>query len=193
MTDINDMLNRLFGGDQPVLNHKENIRYPEEAHEQIIKWMASADGKQIFREIRLAYHLKNAGLEERPEIYLLNSPYANGFALAYNEMVTEKTFSNLFFAFGARMLDLGYYRVSLDRTIREEGDGVKISEKQYFKPLVHTDTDQKVDQLFGNVSIEKELIDNRPRYLKVLVTVYSDQHYQDACSFAEFMEELFNL
>ncbi len=90
------------------------------------------------------------------------------------------------------MLDLGYYRVGMDRTIREEADWVRTIEKQYFKPSVPVVHSQETEQIFGNVSIEKELVNNEPRFLKVLVTVYSDQQYLDARPFDQFIAALFN-
>ena len=192
MTDVNNMLNSLFGGKKYNVTHKENFSQTEEEIERVETWMVSSEGRMAFEKISKAYGLKKAGLHDHPEIHLLTSPYANGFAVAFDPSISEKTFSDLFFAFGLRMLDLGYYRVSLDRTIREEGDMVETTEKQYFKPFPPAVRSQKTDQIFGNVSIEKEMIDNKPRFLKVLVTVYSDQHYLDARPFDQFIEALFN-
>lgn len=193
MTNVNEMLNKLFGGEKSNFRHKENLKYSEEEHEKVKKWMASAEGKLALESTLKSYQLTKSGLQDHPEMYLLNSPYANGFAIAYDPSISEKTFSNLFFAFGVRMLDLGYYRVGLDRTIREEADLVKTTDRQYFKPSVPADPGRKIDQRFGNVSIEKDLINGKPRFLKVLVTVYSGQHYRDAHPFEQFIKDLFTL
>lgn len=193
MTNINNILDDLFGGKKSAFTYKENFTQSDEEKERVIKWMVSAEGRMALGMILKSYRLKKAGLEDHPEMHLFTSPYANGFAVAFDPSLSAQTFSDLFFAFGLRMLDLGYYRVSLDRTIREEAELVKTTEKQYFKPSAPTVHSRKTDQLFGNVSIEKDLINNKPRFLKVLVTVYSDQHYQDARPFDQFIEELFNL
>src|SRR5690606_4802253 len=192
MTDVNKLLDHLFGGKKSPISHKENFSQTDEEIEQVKKWMASPEGRMAFEMITKAYRLQKAGLQDHPEILLLTSPYANGFAIVFEPSLTEKTFSDLFFAFGLRMLDLGYYRVGMDRTIREEVESVKATEKQYFKPSPPAVRSQKTDQIFGNVSIEKEMIDNKPRFLKVLVTVYSGQHYLDARPFDQFIEALFN-
>src|SRR5690606_2382492 len=191
MTDINDMLNGLFAGQNSNIQHKENLKFSEEEHEQVKRWMATAEGKLAMEDLLKSYSLTKAGLQEHTEMYLLTSPYANGVAISYYSSMTEKSFSNLFFAFGLRMLDLGYYRVSFDRTIREEADHVKTIERQYFKPMVAIEPNRKTDQCFGNVSIEKEMIDDQPRFLKVLVTVYAGHHYRDARPFDHFIDELF--
>ena len=191
MTDINDMLNNLFGGHSSNIQYKENLKFSEEEHGQVKRWMVSVEGKRAMEDLLKSYSLTKAGLQEHPEMYLLNSPYANGFAISYDSLMTGKSFSNLFFAFGLRMLDLGYYRVSFDRTIREEADHVKTTERQYFKPVFSIEPNRKADQGFGNVSIEKELIDDHPQFLKVLVTVHAGQRYRDARPFDLFVNELF--
>jgi hypothetical protein len=45
--------------------------------------------------------------------------------------------------------------------------------------------------MFGNVSIEKVNINDKPSFLKVLVTVYSDHLYQNAKPFDQFIDDLF--
>ncbi|WP_235114687.1 hypothetical protein [Cyclobacterium qasimii] len=80
----------------------------------------------------------------------------------------------------------------MDRKIDEINDQVRTTEKLYFKPLISVDDlSDKINQLFGNVSIEKISLDNKPNYLKVLVTLYSDRQYHEAKSFDQFMDKLF--
>lgn len=191
MTNINDLLNNLFNGKGSNFTHKENFTQSLAEEQRVREWISSSEGKALFDQIFKAYGLEKAGLPDHLELHVLNSPYANGFALTYSPSMTEKTFSDLFFAFGLRMLDLGYYRVSLDRTMRETAGLIKTAEKQYFKPSVPKIDAQKTEQLYGNVSIEKDLVNNRPSFLKILVTVYSGYHYRDARPFDQFMEDLF--
>lgn len=192
MSYINDLLAKLFWDKKSNFSHKENFALSEEDEEKIRQWRSSAEGKMAIALIKKNYSLTKAGIKEKPEVHVLSSPYANGFAVTFENPMTEKTFSNLFFAFGQRMLDLGYYRVSMDRKLQDSADIVKTTEKQYFKPIFDTSAAQKMDQIFGNVSIEKVLINNKPSFLKVLVTVYSDQHYHDAQPFDQYIEKLFD-
>lgn len=193
MTNVNYILDNLFGGKKSNFTHKENFSPTGGENERVKKWMASAEGRMALDRVLQTYELKKAGLQGHHEIHLLTSPYANGFAIAFDSSISDTTFSDLFFAFGLRMLDLGYYRVSSVRTLREEAELVRTTEKQYFKPSVPAVHSRKTEQLFGNISIEKESINNKPRFLKILVTVYSDQHYHDARPFDQFIEDLFNL
>lgn len=191
MTFIDDILGKLFSDNKANFRHKENFTQSQEEELGIRNWLASERGRMVFDQVYKSYHLKKAGVNNHPEVHILSSPYANGFALTYENPFTEEIFSQLFFAFGLRMLDLGYYRVSLDRKFHETADLVNTTEKQYFKPRIGDAVTQKIDQLYGNVSIEKVSVDNKPSFLKVLVTLYSDHLYRKAKPFDHFMEELF--
>lgn len=176
------------------MNVKENFLQSEDEKETLTDWIGSEQGITTLKLINKNYHFKKSGISGTPEVHILNSPYANGFAVSYESPLDEKTFSHLFFAFGRRMLDLGYHRVSLDRKMEEIQENVRTTEKQYFKPpFGSTDFSQKIDQIFGNVSIEKVNINDKPSFLKVLVTVYSDHLYQDAKPFDQFIDELFQI
>lgn len=189
---IDDVLGKLFPKKGKGLNVKENFVQTDVEKESIVDWMSSPEGKNTFALIAKNYHFKTSGMNSLPEVHILKSPYANGFAVSFDEPLTKETFSKLFFAIGRRIVDLGYSRVSLDRKIEEVNDKVRTTEKQYYKPpLSNADFSKKIDQIYGNVSVEKVSINDTPSYLKVLVTVYSDHLYKDAGSFDEFIDNLF--
>lgn len=189
---IEDIISKLFPKKSLPFSHKENFNQSPDDVEDLGNWLQSEEARDLIGLISKNYYFKTSGIQSHPEIHILNSPYANGFAVSFENPLTSKTFSQLFFAFGLRMLDLGYHRVSLDRKMEEVNEQVKTTEKQYFKPpLSSADFSRKIDQLYGNVSIEKVSIDDKPSFLKVLVTVYSDHLYQKAQPFDEFIEALF--
>ena len=190
MTFIDDIIGRLFSDKTSNFKHKENFTQSAEEELATKNWLLSNAGENIIAQVYKLYHLKKAGISDKPGIHLMSSPYANGFALAYDQPLSEEIFSQLFFGFGLRMLDLGYYRVSMDRSFNESAGLIKITEKQYFKPLNHNGPNERKDQLFGNVSIEKVLVDHKPCFLKVLATVYSEQLYLEDRPFDQFIEEL---
>ena len=189
---IDDIFGKIFPNKKSPVKHKENFTQSPDAEEITASWIASEEGKSLMNLIQKNYHFKTSGMNANPEVHILNSPYANGFAVSYDSTFDQKSFSQLFFAFGQRMLDLGYQKISLDRKIEEVNDIVRTTEKQYFKPpLSNVDLSKKIDQLYGNVSIEKISVDEQPSYLKVLVTIYSDHLYLKARPFEQFMDDLF--
>ena len=191
-TFINEILGKLFPVKKSPIKIKENFSISEIEKREIENWMLSSEFEQFLDLIHKNISLKKAGVEESPEVHLLNSPYANGIAISFGHSFTAIQFNQLFFAFGKLTLDLGYTQISLDRKTEEMEDDVKITEKQYFKPPMSNNTfSEKIDQLYGNVSIEKVSINAKPDYLKILVTVYSDQLYEEAKPFDQYIERLF--
>lgn len=189
---IDDVLGKLFPKKSRPLSIKENFKQSDIDKEAVEQWTLSEEGESLISLVSKNYYFKKSGINASPEVHILNSPYANGFAVSYDSPLDEKTFSYLFFAFGKRVLDLGYKQVSLDRKIEEINENVRTTEKQYFKPpLSSADLSEKIDQRFGNVSVEKVSINDKPSYLKILVTVYSDRLYQDAKPFDQFIDYIF--
>lgn len=189
---IDDIFGKIFPNKKTPVKHKENFIQSEEAVASTTAWKESKEGKLLMNLVQKNYHFKTSGMNASPEVHILKSPYANGFAITFESPFDSKSFSQLFFAFGQRMLDLGYQKISLDRKIEEINDDVKTTEKQYFKPpLSNVDFSQKIDQLYGNVSIEKISLNENPSFMKVLVTVYSDHLYLTARPFEQFMDDLF--
>ncbi len=174
------------------MNYKENFESSDLDEKKALAWSEGAEGRQLFEIIYKNYQLKKQLAEESPQVHILDSKYAKGFAISYEEPITPQTFSMLFLAFGQRVLALGYKKVSLDRKLEEINEQVRSTEKFYFKPpLQLPEMDALISQLYGNVAIEKVTHNNHPSYLKVLVTFYSDRLYEDPKPFDEFMDRLF--
>lgn len=166
----------------------------EDEVENARKWMNSPEGSELFAQISKSYHFKTIRIEERPQIHILDSKYARGFAITYDDPLDEQTFSLLFLAFAQRVLALGYRQVSLDRKMEEINEQVKITDKYYFKPpLKALGKNELISQLFGNIAIEKITVNNQPNYLKVLATFYSDRLYQDPEPFDQFLDHIFEV
>ncbi|UCS93757.1 hypothetical protein KZP23_01590 [Echinicola marina] len=191
MTFVENILNKLFPKDKETISHRENAKYGPEDKANVQQWMRSAEGKKLFESIYSSYHLEKIGEVSNPEIQIYRSPYANGIAIFYDFPFNSENFYQLFFAFGERMLALGYDRVSIERSVQEKKQGINITEKQYLKPKPTLMADQ-TEQLFGNVTIEKVLVNHQPQMIKILVTVYSDRLYTKAKSFDSFIEAIFN-
>ncbi|WP_297335751.1 hypothetical protein [Algoriphagus sp.] len=192
---LEDILSKIFkGSEKTPINHKENFTLKPADLNQIDQWIYSSEGMTLLGRIYKNYHFKKSQINDSPQVHLLESPYANGFAVTYEDPLTPESFSKLFLAFSRRILALGYQQVSLDRKIEEINEQVKTTEKFYLKPpLQAPKPDELISQLYGNVSIEKITINNQPSYLKLVVTVYSDRLYQDAIPFEQLMDNVFNL
>jgi hypothetical protein len=192
---LNDLFSKVFKNEGRIpVNHKENYLVKDSEAFQAEQWAGSPEGLELMGKVYTNYHLKRIQIEEAPQVHVLESKYAYGFAVTYDEPLTKETFSNLFLTLGKRVLALGYFQVSLDRKIEEVNEEVKTTEKFYFKPPIQNPlSDELLTQLYGNISIEKISINNQPNYLKVLATYYSDRLYQDPKPFDQFLDQLFSV
>lgn len=194
MTNYFDgLLNKVFGNaSKQGVSHKENFALTPERIKQVNLWLDESEGEDLLNRLYNNYYFKKNQINDRPQVHLFSTKYANGFAITFEEPLTPQSFNNVFHAFAARILEMGYKQVSLDRKIEEKVGKVLEIEKFYFKPpLQMPEEGQLISQLFGNVALEKVITDNQPSYLKLLATVYSDRLYQDAWPFDDFMDRLF--
>jgi hypothetical protein len=190
---LDDLFKKVFKpSEKAPMKVKENFSIKEIDQTDIDTWIESEESKQLFALVYKNYHFKRTGINDRPQVHIFDSPYANGFAVSYEKPLDVKSFSRLFLAFSQRLLALGYEQVSLDRKFEEINDQVKVTEKFYFKPPLQLPAEgELISQLYGNVALEKVIVDNKPSYIKLLATVYSDRLYQDAKSFDQLMDGIF--
>ncbi|MDR7129271.1 hypothetical protein J2X69_001606 [Algoriphagus sp. 4150] len=190
---LDDLFSKVFkSSEKTPMTHKENIKFKEQEITHAKKWMNSKEGQELISKISKSYHFKSIQIEERPQIHILDSRYARGFAVTYDDPLDEETFSLLFLAFAQRVLALGYRQVSLERKMEEINEQVKVTDKFYFKPpLKALAANELISQLFGRITIEKITINNQPNYLKVLATFYSDRLYRDPEPFDQFLDHIF--
>lgn len=191
---IEDLFKKVFqSSEKTSVKVKENFTFKDTDYQDIKSWIRTPESKIWFDLIYKNYHLKRTQINEKPQVHIFTSPYANGFAVSYEDPFDLRSFSRLFLAFSRRILDLGYVQVSLDRKFEEINDQVKITEKFYFKPPLQIPVEgELISQLFGNIALEKITVDHKPSYIKLLATVYSDRMYQDAKPFDLLMDRLFD-
>lgn len=191
---LDDLFKKIFpNSDQNPISLKENIILKPNELALAEDWAQTEEGIALFAKIYKNYHFKQAGINDRPQVHLFDSSYARGFAITFEEPLTEKTFDKIFLAFAHRVLALGYNQVSLDRKMEEVNEQVKIIEKFYFKPPLRIpDLNELIAQLYGNIVLEKVSVNNQTSYLKFLATFYSDRLYQDPMPFDQLLDRLFD-
>jgi hypothetical protein len=191
---FDDLFKKVFkpSGETPM-RVKENFTIKDAERADLAQWLKLEESEQLLSIVYKNYHFKRSGIDTHPQVHILDSPYANGFALTYEEPFDLKSFSRIFLAFSQRILALGYEQVSLDRKFEEINEQVKVTEKFYFKPPLQLPVaGELITQLYGNVTLEKVSVDNKPNFIKLLATVYSDRLYQDAKPFDQLMDRIFD-
>jgi hypothetical protein len=184
-----EVYRKLFkrqNSNQPVVH--EQLKRSEKELEDYGLWKSSEFRENLLQDFDRAYHLKRQQVESAMKVHLLDSQYANGFAITYNNVFTEKNFRNLFDYFKDCVLEQGYKLAQADRRISDKQTHEETIEKWYLKPQ-GTDFDQEIiDQRYGNVIIEYIAIDRKPSFIRLMANVYQDRLYAQARPF----EELFN-
>lgn len=178
------------GGTTQVREVMQRSEKDQRAYEQ---WRESDDKQQLLQEIAQAYYYKKTNIRSDFDVHILNMPTANGFAITYHPRIQEKHFQYLLDYLKDRVILLGYRLVNNDRRMTEKSNYVETTEHYYLKPPLNAESMEKlpIDQQFGNVSLSQVFVDNRPSFLKVLVSIYSDRLYQDALHFDDFVTHLF--
>ena len=195
MSFADTLLGKLF----PKSSPRESSTVTELVSEQLIRteqeitdyrsWRESDDLPTRLEIIRKAYQLKKAGLDADLNLFIHNSRYGNGFYFTYSPTIGEPTFLYLFDHFRDQTLSGGYRLYTSDLRIREKADKIETIQRHYLKPPLATQPG-KIDQKYGNVSIEYVLINDRPSYIKVMANVYSDSHFSEPLDFEDFVDLL---
>ncbi len=183
---------RKTGKEVEVPIHNEALVRSEEYESERKDWMERGHHQVALRSIGQAYRTKRSGREPiETDLFLHDSPYGNGFFFTYREAFGERGFSFLFDLFRDRALELGYRKYHSDRRILEKAQHYETIERHFLKPPINKEMDvKKGDQLYGNLLIEQELIDDRPSYIKVMAHVYSDGLYHHPLPFEELVGNL---
>ncbi|MEM8894735.1 MAG: hypothetical protein AAGC88_09165 [Bacteroidota bacterium] len=192
MTYFDDLYQKLFkkNDKQPQITH-EVLKRSEKFLEAYQKWIGQPELKDYLDKYQKGYHFKLLKVQSSFDVHLFQSSMANGFALSYNEEIPKEYFQYLFEYLSNRVLGLKYKQANADVMISDKGDFIETKEKYYFKPVSDTQSD-KVEQHYGNILIEYIIINDRPSYIKVMASVYSDQLYAPPLDHDELVEYLFS-
>ncbi len=93
-----------------------------------------------------------------------------------------------------RVLTLGYRTYTSDSRTYNRSNFVEAIQRHYLKPSINFGRAQgeKVNQRFGNITIEVLLRNDKVYNLKFSATAYSDHKYEEADEFGDLMKELMN-
>ena len=195
MSFFDKISHKLFPKDKPpqYADVHEILKRPERDQQAYEVWKNQPECEALIKEVAQAYYYKKTNISSPLDVHLLNTVYANGFAVSYAPHLTAKEFQHLFDYFKEQVTTMDYRVVNADRRIKDKVMYVETTERYYLKPPLHKGdiAHGSINQLYGNVAVEYALINDRPSYIKVQASVYSDRLYQDALHFDDFAEKLF--
>lgn len=149
------------------------------------KWKETPELSLFMNELYDSWKKAKAGIDGDLIVGLHQSPYANGIVLYYTQNLSPQKFTYLFDLIAEKTLELSYKTYDSNVKYFSTGDDVKTIEKHYLKPAASAEP--PVDQRYGNVLIEKVEKNEVPKYIKLLVSIYSDRNYTKALPFEEYM------
>ncbi len=191
MSDFFDSLKSLFSAgskSNAPLVHEMLERTPAQ-QEAMQVWTGSKRKERIVAALRQVAEAQTGEPAGPLPLTWVESAKSNGFVLYFEpELMAEKEFQHLFDWLQQQVLAHGYSSYMSDIKQQIKGDLVETKERHYLKPSLNLPDGAKVaNQLFGNITIEHTLIDNRPQHIKFIANIYSDQNYTTARHYRELI------
>lgn len=121
----------------------------------------------------------------------LNTPSSKGFAIHFSQTdYTLQDAKHLLDLLKQKVQNLNYRSQHADSRTWSEKDWVQTVERYYLKPRQAWAEDRKIDQAYGNITIELTLRNDKPHLLTFRATSYSDRLYAQPSDFHELMQAM---
>ncbi len=198
MSNFWDQIKNIFksaeesSSNQPVVH--ELIQRTEAEKIAYEKWKSSSSHQEVLASLYEAYQYfleENKSLDKT--IDFLNTPSSKGFVLH----LIETNYSNqkavfVFDVLKEKVLALGYKSYVSDTRTYNRKNWVEKLERHYLKPPsnLRKAGKEKLDQRFGNITVELLFRNEKAHLLKLRATVYNDHLYKEADDFKDFMKAI---
>jgi hypothetical protein len=196
MTNIWDYFKDFFreaqesSASRPIFNEiLERSTDEKRAYED---WKGSLPCRRLFdllAEQYAIYQSNPAGVDAA--LTFLQTDSSNGFALHFDRLDHEKQDAPHMLDFlKEKTLALNYRPQLSNARTWSEKDWVQTVQRHYLKPRQTWAEGQKIDQRYGNITIELVLRNDKPHLLTFRATSYSDRLYVEADDFHQLMQAL---
>ncbi|PHN05563.1 hypothetical protein [Flavilitoribacter nigricans] len=121
----------------------------------------------------------------------LDTPSSKGFVIHFYKTNYNRQEVTHFFDFLKEQIKGLNYKVQIsDTRTYNRKDWVETVERHYLKPRPQFEKGVKIDQRFGNITIELVLRNDRVYQLKLQATSYRDHLYEEAEEFRDLMQAI---
>lgn len=114
-------------------------------------------------------------------IYL--TPHTRGIYFNENTGLNREVFAYLLDAMADKVEEKGYKRLRADSRYREVDMGIQQIDRYLFKPALQREPGEPVDQLYGNLTLELQYLNDAPKYLKLMSSVLGGQNFSEPLDF----------
>lgn len=195
MTFVNRILKSLFpknsSEEQSENLLTERISRPSYFLEAFEEWQQSIKPNYHCKRLLRNYHEKIRLTDSNVNFYLYQNRASNGFYFGTESFFEEDEYGFMFELFKNRCLKAGYRLNHSKREIAERNEIVQTKEFYYLKPPLPQNTVEKINQLWGNISIEMLQNNGKTTYIKLMAHAYNDSLYSQEKKFEELIEILF--
>lgn len=198
MSFIDRLARKLFSNEkekpQSEAFHRQELKRPYDEIAAYNEWYKSQDRNIILSLILHQYDQSKDENEDQANFRFLHAGHSNGFMLRAPQGPEPVVFQHLFDYFRDRLKEINYTLYTSDKRDFVKGEQVETIERHYLKPswrvLNAPEREGKMNQLYGNITIEFYKQNDLPTHMKFLCTHYVDHKFEEALPFESLIEFL---
>lgn len=175
---------------------QEKITYSDKFIQSYEAWISKTDTMLWLQYLKDSINLRLNGIEGPANIQCFSMDATRGFAIINEEKSHDERLPYLLYHIQLQLKELGYIPQKAGRAIEDQGSFVQTKEGFYMKPNVYLGANEetgKLNQLYGNVTLELVYADKRASFLKIVTTWYVDHNFSEAAPYDDLLEKLFVL
>ena len=196
MTSVWDFFKKFFqeaeqsSASRPII--REALERSTEEKEAFENWKGTLACRRIIGTLAEGYAMYQSMPESVDRaLTFLDTPSSKGFAIHFPQMdCSRQDASHLLDLFLEKVRLFNYRLQHSDTRTWSEKDWAQTVDRYYLKPRQSWAEGQKIDQLFGNITIELALRNDQPHLLTFRATSYADRLYAEAADFHELMQAI---
>lgn len=194
MTFIQNILKQVFprpesitSGKDPVVsgslvrNRKFMDRYSE--------WVEKGKAINLSAILQKSYFDIQVYEQPRINMGIYQENGIEGLYIRDNKLMSKDEFHYLIDFLKENVLNLNYRMYHAITDSREERGMIRTREEYYFKPAI-MNMEYPLEQEYGNITLELNLINEKVQFLKIAATTYAGFNYSDPKPFHELVTNL---
>lgn len=197
MTLLNRLFGQLFNQNTPNLSEdelilKEALVQTDFFLAEYEQWKMAGLQEGMIAHIADEKQRKEVDPDSDSTFFHFRSAASNGFYFLGEEPWSNKDYAFLAHYFSSLLLNLGYALNHSSREVKQKEEQLITLERFYFKLPLKSRLKTPFPQLWGNLILEHQLVDDRTNYIKFMAHIYNDRSYEKALPFEELESILFS-
>jgi hypothetical protein len=152
-------------------------------------WKISGEASMMLKLLRATVEGSAGPEDSSPRVDFYSLPGAKGLSVYGLQATDHGNYRFLMDLLKERLLDMDYRLYSSTSEKKSSTGDVIITERHYLKPAVRSSV-APMDQLFGNILIELEVLNDKGERLKLLATHYTGFDYKPVRNFDDLIVNL---